>query len=120
MSDALPRVTYSNLGVDLTPVHDHLDAEIPRFKARLLGRHWPNVIGGAHDDDGERYGVTTPIDRASAIGSFVAAIPAPLGIGKVELDDGRWLCGFICDGFGLAGAENISRYGGWRNWLAAH
>jgi allophanate hydrolase len=56
----------------------------------------------------------------TAFGSFVAAIPAPLGIGKVELDDGRWLCGFICDGFGLAGAENISRYGGWRNWLAAH
>ena len=55
----------------------------------------------------------------TAFGSFVAAISAPLGIGKVELDDGRWLCGFICDGFGLAGAENISRYGGWRNWLAA-
>lgn len=52
-------------------------------------------------------------------GSFVAAIPAPLGIGKVELADGRWLCGFICEAAGLAGAQNISRYGGWRSWLAA-
>jgi 1-pyrroline-5-carboxylate dehydrogenase len=76
MSNNLPRVTYSNIGVDLTPVHDHLDAEIPRFKARMLGRHWPNIIAGAPDDDGERYSVTTPIDRASAIGSFVAASPA--------------------------------------------
>ena len=76
MSTALPRVTYSNIGVDLTPVHDHLDAEIPRFKARMLGRHWSNVIAGARDDDGERYGVATPIDRAGAIGSFVAASPA--------------------------------------------
>ncbi len=76
MSIALPRVTYSNIGVDLTPVHDHLDAEIPRFKARMLGRHWPNVIAGAHDDDGARYGVATPIDRAGAIGSFIAASPA--------------------------------------------
>jgi len=79
MPKALPRVTYSNLGVDLTPVHDHLDAEIPRFKARLLGRHWPNVIAGVLDDDGERYSVTTPIDRASAIGSFVAASEAAVG-----------------------------------------
>ena len=76
MSTALPRVTYSNIGVDLTPVHDHLDVEIPRVKARLLGRHWPNVIAGAPDDDGERYSVATPIDRAGVLGSFVAASPA--------------------------------------------
>ena len=42
----------------------------------MLGRHWPNIIAGAHDEDGERYSVTTPIDRAGAIGSFVAASPA--------------------------------------------
>ena len=76
MSNVLPRVTYSNIGVDLTPVHDHLDAEIPRIKTRLLGRHCSNVIAGAPDDDGEQYSVATPIDRASAIGSFVAASPA--------------------------------------------
>jgi allophanate hydrolase len=52
----------------------------------------------------------------SSFGSFVAGIAAPLGIGKVELADGRWLSGFICDEYGLAGALNISRYGGWRNW----
>ncbi|MCB1704856.1 MAG: allophanate hydrolase [Halioglobus sp.] len=55
----------------------------------------------------------------SHFGSFVAGIPAPLGIGKVELADGRWLSGFICDGFGLTGASNISDYGSWRNWLNA-
>jgi 1-pyrroline-5-carboxylate dehydrogenase len=76
MSTVLPRVTYSNIGVDLTAVHDHLDAEIPRFKATMLGRRWPNTIAGADDEDGEQYSVTTPIDRAGAIGSFVAASPA--------------------------------------------
>jgi 1-pyrroline-5-carboxylate dehydrogenase len=79
MTTALPRVTYTNVGIDLAPVHDHLDAEIPRFKARMLGRHWPNVIAGAADDDGERYAVTTPIDRAGAIGSFIAASGASVG-----------------------------------------
>lgn len=51
------------------------------------------------------------------LGSFVAAIPAPLGIGKVELADGRWESGFICDAYGLEGAIDISDCGGWRGWL---
>jgi len=55
-----------------------------------------------------------------SFGSFVDAIAAPLGIGKVELADGRWVSGFICDGYGFKDAENVSRYGGWRNWLASH
>ena len=50
-------------------------------------------------------------------GSFVAAIPAPLGIGKVKLEDGSQVCGFICESGGLAGAEDITGYGGWRAWL---
>ncbi|HSP01126.1 MAG TPA: allophanate hydrolase, partial [Thioalkalivibrio sp.] len=36
---------------------------------------------------------------ASAFGSFVDLIPAPLGIGNVELADGRWVNGFICEGY---------------------
>lgn len=51
-------------------------------------------------------------------GSFVAAIPAPLGIGKVQTADGRMLPGFICEASGLEGAEDITHHGGWRNWLA--
>ncbi|TQV74285.1 allophanate hydrolase [Exilibacterium tricleocarpae] len=54
---------------------------------------------------------------AETFGDFVAAIPAPLGIGKVELADGRWLSGFICDGYGTGGAKNITEFGGWRSWL---
>lgn len=52
-------------------------------------------------------------------GSFVAGIPAPLGIGKLELDDGSWVCGFICESAGLTGASEITGYGGWRAYLAA-
>ncbi len=51
-------------------------------------------------------------------GSFVAAIPAPLGIGKVTIHDGRVLPGFICEASGLEGAEDITHFGGWRHWLA--
>jgi len=50
-------------------------------------------------------------------GSFVAAIPAPLGIGKVELADGSWHSGFICEASGLEGATDITELGSWRKWL---
>ncbi|QCF27057.1 allophanate hydrolase [Hydrocarboniclastica marina] len=56
---------------------------------------------------------------ADQFGSFVAGIPAPLGIGKVELADGRWVCGFICEPVGLEGAEEITHLGGWRAFLAS-
>ena len=53
------------------------------------------------------------------LGSFVAAIPAPLGIGKIEIQDGRWMTGFICECYAVADAEEISHYGSWRDYMAA-
>ena len=50
-------------------------------------------------------------------GSFVALIPSPLGIGRIELEDGSWVQGFLCESWALAGAEEISHFGGWRGWL---
>jgi len=55
---------------------------------------------------------------ASQFGSFVAGIPAPLGIGKLELIDGSVVNGFICEGIGVADAKDITQYAGWRAWLA--
>ena len=55
------------------------------------------------------------------IGSFLAGIPSPLGLGQVELANGGWKTGFICAAGGLheAGqARDITAYGGWRQWLA--
>ncbi|MFJ1467565.1 allophanate hydrolase [Massilia orientalis] len=47
-------------------------------------------------------------------GEFVAEIPAPLGIGSLELADGRWVKGFICEPAAIADATDISMFGGWR------
>jgi allophanate hydrolase len=52
-------------------------------------------------------------------GSFVAAVPPPLAIGSVRLDDGSWVKGFVCEGIGLEGATEITELGGWRNYLNA-
>lgn len=54
---------------------------------------------------------------SSELGSFLCGIPAPLGLGKVQLSDGRWETGFICEPQGIEGAQNISVFGGWRAYM---
>lgn len=48
------------------------------------------------------------------LGSFAALIPSPLGIGKVLLDDGTEVPGFICEGNAEEAGEDISHLGSWR------
>jgi allophanate hydrolase len=48
------------------------------------------------------------------LGSFVAGIPAPLGVGKIELQTGAEVSGFICEAYAASGAVDITRLGGWR------
>ncbi|WP_160035381.1 allophanate hydrolase [Paenibacillus sp. An7] len=51
----------------------------------------------------------------SAFGEFVASIPAPLGIGKVELEDGREIPGFLCEAYVADSLCDITALVGWRN-----
>jgi len=55
----------------------------------------------------------------SELGSFLAEIPPPLGLGSIELADGRHVHGFLCEAHALAGATDISSHGGWRAYLAS-
>jgi allophanate hydrolase len=52
-------------------------------------------------------------------GRFVNGVPAPLCIGTLLLNDGTTPKGFLAEPEGLVGAEDITRFGGWRGWLAA-
>lgn len=54
---------------------------------------------------------------ADAFGRFVAAIPHPLGMGKLELEDGRWVEGFIAEPCVAESGADITRFGGWRVFL---
>ena len=49
---------------------------------------------------------------------FVAAIPAPLGIGTVRLADGSTPKGFLVEAESVRRAEDISAFGGWRAFIA--
>jgi allophanate hydrolase len=52
-----------------------------------------------------------------SIGSFIDGIPAPLGIGTVELESGELVRGFLCEGYAVAGAKDVSGLGGWRAYV---
>jgi allophanate hydrolase len=55
----------------------------------------------------------------TAYGSFVAEIPAPLGVGMLALADGSQVQGFLCESAALDGATDITAAGGWRAWRAS-
>lgn len=77
----------------------------------------PPKPGLARQQDGQSIIVELWDIPAARFGEFVAEIPTPLGMGNVELEDGRWVKGFICEPYGLGDAENISHFGGWRAYI---
>jgi allophanate hydrolase len=94
----------------------------PRYRLAALRNTTPPKPGLARAAEGEAaaaIGVEVwelPLRR---FGEFVAEVPAPLGIGSVELADGSWVKGFICEPAALADAEDITGFGGWRAYLAS-
>jgi allophanate hydrolase len=79
--------------------------------------------------DGKRPGLVRGADGASieveiwtlpttAYGEFVAEIPAPLGIGWIELNDGSGVQGFLCEAYASEEAKDITVFNSWRAYLA--
>lgn len=56
---------------------------------------------------------------AREFGAFVVGIPAPLGIGTVQLEDGGSVQGFVCEAYVAAQSQDITHHGGWRAFLAS-
>jgi len=92
----------------------------PRYKLFALAGGPPKRPAMLRDENGQAIEVEVWRLPIETVGSFLAGIPAPLGLGQVELADGNWKCGFICTAGALneAGeAEDITEFGGWRSWL---
>lgn len=70
----------------------------------------------------EREGAAIEVEVYSipleALGPFTVQIPHPLGIGKVELQNGQWITGFIAEPVVMEQGRDITRFGGWRAYLA--
>lgn len=50
-------------------------------------------------------------------GSFFNGVPSPLALGTLTLEDGQTVKGFLCEGYAVEGAKEITHLGGWRNYL---
>ena len=91
----------------------------PRYRLFALPGTTPPKPGLVRVSDQDGVEIEVEIWRMShaAFGSFVAAIPAPLCVGSLQLADERWVQGFLCEGYAVTGARDISTFGGWRAYL---
>jgi allophanate hydrolase len=112
-----------------------LNGEIKGLGARFLETTWtaPDyrlyaLVGGeprkpgllrVAGGQGSAIEVETWAMSAEAFGRFVAAVPPPLTIGTLRLADGRAVKGFLVEAEAIAGARDISSFGGWRAYIKA-
>jgi allophanate hydrolase len=91
----------------------------PNYRLFVLPGDPPARPGLVRTEEGGAIAVEIwdlPVER---FGDFVEQIPAPLGIGKVELAHGAVVSGFLCESYAVEGAREITHLGGWRAYLTA-
>ena len=82
----------------------------------------PPKPGLLHDPDAAGPGIEVEVWSLSreSFGDLVAGVPQPLAVGTIELAGGERVKGFLCEASGVRGAAEITSYGGWRGYRAAH
>jgi allophanate hydrolase len=55
----------------------------------------------------------------AGLASLLAELPRPMALGRVTLEDGREVVGFLCEPAALDAAQEITRFGGWSAFLRA-
>ena len=90
----------------------------PNYRLYAMTDSVPPKPALAHSQDGAAIKLEIYEMGVAEFGSFVAEVPAPLAIGSVTLADGSSVKGFVAEPRALTGAEDITRLGGWRAYIA--
>jgi allophanate hydrolase len=90
----------------------------PHYRFFALEAFSPPRPGMIRDQRGAAIELEVWEMPAARFGDFVDAIPAPLGIGTVELQDGQQVRGFLCEHYATAGAREITELGSWRAYVS--
>ena len=100
---------------------DRVARTAPDYRLYALAGQTPAKPGLIRIARGQGASIETEVWRLSpaAFGSFVAAIPAPLGIGTIALADGTTAKGFLAEAAAIENATDISHFGSWRAFCAA-
>lgn len=84
----------------------------PGYRLYALADNSPAKPGLVFDDTGPgAIEVEVWEMEEGVFGSFVALIPAPLGIGTLTLANGRTVKGFLCETYATLGAKDITVFG---------
>ncbi|MBV1934302.1 MAG: allophanate hydrolase [Parvibaculaceae bacterium] len=89
------------------------------YRLYALSNTTPAKPGLVRSHDGTNIPVEVWLLDDAAFGRFCAMVPTPLGIGNVELADGSWVKGFICEQIAIDDATDITAHGGWKAYLSS-
>lgn len=89
----------------------------PQYRLYALAGGPPKRPGLVRREDGAPIALEVWSIPLARFGEFMEGIPSPLGIGTIQLEGGATVKGFLCESAGLAGAEDITSFGGWRAYL---
>jgi allophanate hydrolase len=103
---------------DLGAVRLETTLTAPRYRLYALAGTTPPKPGLAPDALGTAIECEVYAIGEAELGRFVAGVSAPLAIGPVELADGSVVPGFVATAGALDGATDITRFGGWRAYVA--
>lgn len=106
--EEVPHHALLNMALTLAKKREH-----PTIAAVAADPVGVNARLGTYTNCCHLLGARRPVRR------IVAAVPAPLTLGRVRLDDGTAEMGFLCEPVGVADAEDITPYGGWRSYRRA-
>lgn len=107
---------------DLNARYSYTTATSSEYKMYLVdpnGKKKPGLVRvepGQHGSPIEVDVWKIPVEN---LGKFLVQIPHPLGLGRVELADGTWIQGFICEQYIAAFSEDITHFYRWEDFLAS-
>jgi allophanate hydrolase len=93
----------------------------PNYKFYALKGTMPPKPGLVHVPGFEGPGIEVEVWAlpSNTVGSFVNAVPSPLSIGTLHLEDGTLVKGFLVESCAIDDATEITETGGWRRYLAS-
>jgi allophanate hydrolase len=98
--------------LDCGAVFDRVDRTVPSYRLLRLASHppKPGLIRSGSGSSIELEVWRIPVHR---LGEFIRKVPAPLGLGKIQLLSGGEITGFLCEPYVEQSSEDITGYGGW-------
>ena len=103
--------------LDVSAVFVREDATAPCYRLWSIGDRHPAMIRTT--DGGASVAVEIWDVPAAGLAAVLTSEPPGLTVGKVPLADGTEVLGVIGEPFLVEGHREITRYGGWRGYLAA-